>query len=153
MCGCKSGGMAANGFRRARTWHYRKMRPCVEQSKGLVQLSPYQSWQGCIINTSGCDFRKGHPRHYTDPVRTASPLWADMIFGKDTGLKMCARLKINQLLTMRSCNTEAEPARHRRPLPTRRRHRIEPTQPSRTGLAERRRDVHHPPELNPPIRI
>jgi hypothetical protein len=46
-------------IRRARTWHYRKMRPCIEQSNGPVSLSPFRSWQDCIINTSGYDFRKG----------------------------------------------------------------------------------------------
>src|SRR5678815_1761002 len=46
-------------IRRALTWHYRKMHPCVEQSDGLVPLSLFPSWQGCITNTSGYDFRKG----------------------------------------------------------------------------------------------
>jgi transposase InsO family protein len=46
-------------IRRARTWHYRKMRPCIERSNGLVPLSPFPSWPNCIINTSGYDFRKG----------------------------------------------------------------------------------------------
>ena len=32
---------------------------CVEQSKVLVPLSLFPSWQGCITNTSGYDFRKG----------------------------------------------------------------------------------------------
>jgi hypothetical protein len=32
---------------------------CVEQSKGLKPLSLFPSWQGCITNTSGYDFRKG----------------------------------------------------------------------------------------------
>jgi hypothetical protein len=42
----------------ARTWHYKKMRPCIEQSKGPESLSPFRSWPDCIINTSGYDFRK-----------------------------------------------------------------------------------------------
>lgn len=46
-------------IKRARTWHYRKMRPCIEQSNDLALLSPFPSWLGCIINTSGYDFRKG----------------------------------------------------------------------------------------------
>src|SRR5438045_4105953 len=46
-------------IRRARTWHYRKMRPCIEQSNGPVSLSLSQSCPDCIINTSGYDFRKG----------------------------------------------------------------------------------------------
>src|SRR5439155_17737292 len=46
-------------IRRARTWHYRKMRPCIEQSNGPVSLSPSQSWPDCIINMFGYDFRKG----------------------------------------------------------------------------------------------
>jgi hypothetical protein len=46
-------------IRRALTWHYRKMHPCVEQSDSLVPLSLFPSWQGCITNTSGYDFRKG----------------------------------------------------------------------------------------------
>ena len=45
--------------KRARTWHYRRMHPCIEQSNGLASLSPFQSWPDCIINTSGYDFRKG----------------------------------------------------------------------------------------------
>src|SRR5579872_3786020 len=43
---------------RARTWHYRRMRRCVESSNGLGSLSPFPSWLGCIINTSGYDFGK-----------------------------------------------------------------------------------------------
>ena len=47
-------------YNQARTpWHYRKMRPCIEQSNGPVSLSPFQPWPDCIINTSGYDFRKG----------------------------------------------------------------------------------------------
>jgi hypothetical protein len=46
-------------IKRARTWHYRKMRPCIEPSNDLAPLSPFQSWLGCITNTSGYDFRKG----------------------------------------------------------------------------------------------
>ncbi|MFY9815908.1 MAG: integrase core domain-containing protein [Pseudolabrys sp.] len=46
---------------RARTWHYRKMRPCIEQSNDLAPLSPFRSWLDCITNTSGYDFRKGQP--------------------------------------------------------------------------------------------
>src|SRR5260370_37872267 len=48
-------------IRRAHTWHYRKIRPCIEQSNGPVSLSPSQSCPDCITNTSGYDFRKGHP--------------------------------------------------------------------------------------------
>src|SRR5262249_21516628 len=47
-------------IKRARTWHYRKMRPCIEQSNDLAPLSPFPSWLDCITNTSGYDFRKGH---------------------------------------------------------------------------------------------
>jgi hypothetical protein len=46
-------------YNQARTWHYRKMRPCIEPSSGLVPLSLFPSWRGCITNTSGYDFRKG----------------------------------------------------------------------------------------------
>ena len=46
-------------IKRARTWRYRKMRPCIEKFSGPVSLSPFQSWPDCIINTSGDDFRKG----------------------------------------------------------------------------------------------
>jgi hypothetical protein len=35
------------------------MHLCVEQSNGVVPLSLFPSWQGCITNTSGYDFRKG----------------------------------------------------------------------------------------------
>jgi hypothetical protein len=46
-------------IRRARTWHCRKMRPCTEQSNGLVLLLPFRSWPGCIMNMPGYNFRKG----------------------------------------------------------------------------------------------
>jgi hypothetical protein len=52
-------------IKRARTWHYRKMRPCIEQSNGLASLSPFPSWPDRIISTSGYDFRKGQ-RSRTD---------------------------------------------------------------------------------------
>jgi hypothetical protein len=52
-------------IRRALTWHYRKMHPCVEQSDGLVPLSLFPSWQGCITDTSGYDFRKGQVHNST----------------------------------------------------------------------------------------
>src|SRR4029450_12294005 len=45
-------------IKRARTWRYRKMHPCIEQSNGLASLSPFLSWPYCIIDTSGYDFRK-----------------------------------------------------------------------------------------------
>src|SRR5437764_15141668 len=48
-------------IRRARTWHYRKIRPCIEQSNGPVSLSLSQSCPDCIIATCGYDFREGHP--------------------------------------------------------------------------------------------
>ena len=51
---------AAYTIKRARTWHYRKMRPCIEQSNGLVALSRFLSWQSYITNTSGYNFRKGY---------------------------------------------------------------------------------------------
>ena len=44
---------------RARTWHYRKMRACIEPSNTLAPLSPFRSWLGCTTTTSGYDFRKG----------------------------------------------------------------------------------------------
>jgi len=37
------------------------MRLCIVQSNGPGSLSPFPSWPGCIINTSGYDFRKGQP--------------------------------------------------------------------------------------------
>src|SRR5450830_1633739 len=55
----KPSGHGSITIRRALTWHYRKMHPCVEQSNGLVPLSLFRSWLGCITNTSGYDFRKG----------------------------------------------------------------------------------------------
>jgi polar amino acid transport system substrate-binding protein len=47
------------------------MRLCIVQSNGPGLLSPFPSWPGCIINTSGYDFRKGQvdPR-VADIVRT-----------------------------------------------------------------------------------
>jgi hypothetical protein len=56
-------------IRRALTWHYRKMHPCVEQSDGLVPLSLFPSWQGCITNTSGYDFRKGQDPKWSENRR------------------------------------------------------------------------------------
>ena len=46
-------------IKRARTWHYRKMRPCIEQSNVLAPSSPFRSWLDCTTNTSGYNFRKG----------------------------------------------------------------------------------------------
>ena len=58
-CGESFPAMRSITIKRARTWHYKKTRPCIVQSNGLAPLSPFRSWQGCIINTFGCDFRKG----------------------------------------------------------------------------------------------
>src|SRR5215831_4901538 len=46
-------------IKRARTWHCRRMRHYVELSNGLAPSSQFRSWLDCIINTSGCNFRKG----------------------------------------------------------------------------------------------
>jgi hypothetical protein len=46
-------------IKRARTWHYRKMRRCIEQSKALAPSLPFQSWLDYTTNTSGYSFRKG----------------------------------------------------------------------------------------------
>ena len=46
-------------IKRARTWHYRKMRLFTEQPNDRAPLSPFRSWLGCITNTFGYDFRKG----------------------------------------------------------------------------------------------
>ena len=48
-------------IKRVRTWHYRKMHPCIEPSNRLVPLSLFPSWQAWITTTSGYDFRKGQP--------------------------------------------------------------------------------------------
>src|SRR5439155_25485529 len=85
-------------IRRARTWHYRKMRPCIEQSNGPVSLSLSQSCPDCIINTSGYDFRKGQgldisilgfepveidqlqtdfEEHAADPKDNIDPTWCE----------------------------------------------------------------------------
>ena len=55
------GGRTCDEFllRMARTWHYRKMRRCIEPSNDLAPLSPFRYWLDCITNTSGYDFRKG----------------------------------------------------------------------------------------------
>jgi hypothetical protein len=37
------------------------MRPCIEQSNGLVPSLLCPSWVDCIIATRGYDFRKGQP--------------------------------------------------------------------------------------------
>ena len=52
----------------AHTWHYKKMRLCIEQSSDLVSLLPFRSWPDYITNTSGYDFRKGqHDSGGDDP--------------------------------------------------------------------------------------
>src|SRR5450759_4301528 len=50
-------------IKRVSTWHYKKMRPCTEQSNDLAPLSQFRSWLGCITNTPGYDFRKGHAQY------------------------------------------------------------------------------------------
>jgi hypothetical protein len=49
----------------ARTWRYKRMRPCGELFNGLAALPLYPFWPGYIINMSGYDFRKGQgpPQH------------------------------------------------------------------------------------------
>src|SRR5450830_1939474 len=64
-------------IKRVSTWHYKKMRPCTEQSNDLAPLSPFRSWLGCITNTFGYDFRKGHradvePQIVADSKETAN---------------------------------------------------------------------------------
>jgi hypothetical protein len=51
-------------IRCARTWHYRKMRPCIDRSNGLAPLSPFPFWPDSIINTYGYNFRKGQEEYY-----------------------------------------------------------------------------------------
>ena len=62
------GPMRCITIKRARTWRYRKVRPCIEKFSGPVSLSPFQSWPDCIINTSGYDFRKGQVSEPTSQV-------------------------------------------------------------------------------------
>ena len=77
---------------RARTWHYRKMRPCVEQSNGLVPLSLFPSWQGYITNTSGYEFRKGQAlksatgslSRAADFAQVATELWISTSLERST---------------------------------------------------------------------
>jgi hypothetical protein len=45
-------------IKRARTWHYGKMRHCIGQFNALAISSPFQSWLDCITNTSGYHFRR-----------------------------------------------------------------------------------------------
>src|SRR5262245_26587114 len=47
-------------IKRASTCPYRKMRPRIDWFSDLAPLLPIRYWLGCIINTSGYDFRKGH---------------------------------------------------------------------------------------------
>jgi hypothetical protein len=47
-------------IKRARTWHYRKIRRYVEFSNCLVPLLLFSSWPRHIKNTVGSDFRKRH---------------------------------------------------------------------------------------------
>jgi len=58
-------------IKRARTWHYRKMRPCIERSNAPAQFPPFRSWLDCTTNTSGYDFRKGQA---IEKVRTSARL-------------------------------------------------------------------------------
>ncbi len=63
--------MRRTTFKRARTWHYRKMRPCTDLSNGLVSLPLFPLWLDCIITTSGYDFRKGPPACGARKLRAA----------------------------------------------------------------------------------
>src|SRR6516165_11716480 len=56
-------------IKRARTWHCRRMRHYVELSNGLAPSSQFRSWLDCIINTSGCNFRKGQVGDPLSPTR------------------------------------------------------------------------------------
>src|SRR5436305_12494383 len=69
-------------IRRARTWHYRKMRPCIEQSNGPMSLSLSQSCPDCIINTSGYDFRKGQD------VSRLPALATDLVNNRGAGCRL-----------------------------------------------------------------
>jgi len=70
-------------IKRARTWHYRKMPPCIEPSNDLAPLSAFRSWPGCIINTFGYDFWKGqecelingHPNSDLDASLASYHFW------------------------------------------------------------------------------
>jgi hypothetical protein len=62
------------------------MRPCIEQSNDLALLSPFPSWLGCIINTSGYDFRKGQHSAAVSPGRIAPSIYADLVSDKDKAI-------------------------------------------------------------------
>jgi Putative PD-(D/E)XK phosphodiesterase (DUF2161) len=74
-------------IKRARTWHYRKMRPRIEPSNDLALSSPFQSWLDCTTDTSGYDFRKGqdfykvrsHVRHRTHEGKRVQCMFIAMI--------------------------------------------------------------------------
>jgi len=55
-------------YNQARTWHYRKMRPCIEQSNGLASLLPFRSWLDCTINTPDMIFGKGRTYFSLSPI-------------------------------------------------------------------------------------
>src|SRR5680860_1332415 len=65
-------------IKHARTWHYGKMRPCIEQSNALAPLSPFRSWLDCTTNTSGYDFRKDR-RGDCDPMPKLIPACETLI--------------------------------------------------------------------------
>jgi hypothetical protein len=52
-------GHQSQPFNRVRTCLYTKMRPCIDWFSDRAPISPFRYWLGCIINTSGYDFRKG----------------------------------------------------------------------------------------------
>jgi Integrase core domain len=60
-------------IKRARTWHYRKMRLCTVQFNDLAPLSLFRFWLGCITNTSGYDFRKGQVASGTSRLSCGKP--------------------------------------------------------------------------------
>jgi hypothetical protein len=60
-------------IKRARTWHYRKMRLCTVQFNDLAPLSLFRFWLGCITNTSGYDFRKGQVASDTSRLSCGKP--------------------------------------------------------------------------------
>ena len=85
---------AAITINRAHTWHYRKIRRCVERSNGPATLSPRPFWPGYIIDTSGYDFRKGQARVMLSSIETtplASPRTRP---GVDAGLIEIDRVTI-----------------------------------------------------------
>jgi putative transposase len=82
------------------------MRPCIEQSSGLVSLSPFRSWPGCIINTFRYDFRKGQGQGESLPNVCRALAVSEQTFYR--WRKELGNLKLSQAQRLRGLERENE---------------------------------------------